>query len=326
MSSAMAHLRDLLAGIVIPDTLRIVTPLAILRVLSPALVLLTALTIIPARPPLPKSPSPITPVVVATESPRRALILCLITLASLTFLLDGLTFVVYAVLDKQWPQATGIEVGAVEGVIAYAGLAAIGAWKDIHGVEVWLMKRVKAGLTVAFFVDIGLVVILTSKVESEWPSLFNPRFIYDVSTTEPFSIRSLLHIVYPAFRIILLLPLLVALASPRVSYVPVESTDEEAPTDTSLLLPAGEGAAPSTGLSPVSAEASKYGTFRTSRSALTTSSGPTTRTPTPAPSHVRVPRPKVECKQVYLAVTVTQFVSELWFSRQGRYRVRSYVG
>ncbi|EMD37782.1 hypothetical protein CERSUDRAFT_136601 [Gelatoporia subvermispora B] len=77
---------------------------------------------------------------------------------------------------------------------------------------------------------------------------------------------------------------------PRVSYVPVEAGEEAAPTDSSLLLPPEIGAAPSTGLAPVTAENSKYGTFRTTRSTLP--SGPTTRTPTPAPSSSRVPAPK----------------------------------
>ena len=128
MSTTMASLP---AGGAIRDAiLHNFTPLSILRVLTPALVLVTALSLIPTRPPSPKSPSPITSVVVAVHTPRRALILSLLSLASLTFFLDGLTFVIYAVLDKQWPQGTGIEIGAVEGVIAFAGLAAFGAWKD----------------------------------------------------------------------------------------------------------------------------------------------------------------------------------------------------
>lgn len=115
---------------------------------------------------------------------------------------------------------------------------------------------------------------------------------------EPFTVRALAHLVFPAFRVLLEVPLLAGLANPRISYLPVQngSGDEEAPTATSLLLPAEQGAAPSTGLSPLAADASKYGTFRTSRSAVTTASGPTTRTPTPAPSHTRVPRGKPSSK------------------------------
>lgn len=155
------------AGSLIPDVLSTLTPLSVLRVLSPAVVLLTTLSLLPTRPSTSDSPSPITPVVVAVRSPRRALILSLLSLVSFTFFLDGLTFVIYAVLEKKWPKGTGVEIGALEGVIGFAGLAALGAWKDVQGVEVWLMKRVKTGLTLAFFLDIAQVVLLTTAVKSK---------------------------------------------------------------------------------------------------------------------------------------------------------------
>ncbi|TCD69265.1 hypothetical protein EIP91_008200 [Steccherinum ochraceum] len=243
---------------------------AILRLVSPALVLLSTLSIIPARPP-PQDPSPITSVVVATRAPRRALILSLLSLASFSYLCDGLTFVFFAVVKKTWPHLTGIDIGAIEGVAAFAGLAALGAWKDVHGVEVWTLKRVRAGVTLSLLVDIALVVLLglDSRLRLRW----------------------LLHFSFLAFRVILLIPLVAALASPRVIYTPVQSGDEESPTATSLLLPPGVGAAPSTGMAPLEDNASKYGTFRHSRS-LVPASGPTTRAPTPAPSTGRVPTPK----------------------------------
>lgn len=102
----------------------------------------------------------------------------------------------------------------------------------------------------------------------------------------PLSVFLVLHFVFPAFRILLLAPLVAALLFPRVAFEPIQNGDEAGPTDTSLLLPAGDAATPSTGLSPVSAEMSKYGTFRPTRSLLQVS-GPTTRTHTPAPSHSR---------------------------------------
>ena len=107
----------------------------------------------------------------------------------------------------------------------------------------------------------------------------------------PLSTTYLLHLAFPSFRVLLLVPLFFTLLFPRIAYVPVETADEEAPTDTSLLIPAQDAAAPSSGLSPFSAEASKYGTFRSGRS-LGQNSGPTTRTNTPAPSTVRLPPPK----------------------------------
>ncbi|KAH9924903.1 uncharacterized protein B0H18DRAFT_1010688 [Fomitopsis serialis] len=218
-------------------------PLLALRIVSPALVLLSALSI---------SPSPITPVVVASRTPRRATILALLSLSGLTFFLDGLTFVVYAVLRKVWPAYTGIEVNAVLGLIAFAGLAALGAWKDIQGVDVWTLTRLKLSILVAFALDLAQIVLLGSSLHG------------------PFSIESLLHFVFPAFRVLVL------------------NGDHSSRSETSLLLPAEEGAAPSTGLAPVSAENGKYGTFRPTARSTLHASGPTTRTHTPAPSSVAV--------------------------------------
>ena len=133
---------------------------ALLRLVSPALVLLSTISIIPARPSPPQDPSPITSVVVATRTPRRALILSLVSLAGLSYLADGLTFVAYAVLNKTWPHWTGIDIGAIEGVVAFFGLAALGAWKDVHGVEVWTAKRVNLGIHLSLLADIALVVML----------------------------------------------------------------------------------------------------------------------------------------------------------------------
>ncbi|KAI0661121.1 hypothetical protein C8Q70DRAFT_932186 [Cubamyces menziesii] len=237
------------------------TPLFILRVLSPSIVFLATLSLIFVRPPAPQtSPSPITAVVVATR---------------LTYLLDGLTFVVWAVIRKTWPALTGLEVNAVVGLAAFAGLAALGGWKDVHGVDVWSLTRLKHAVFFSLALDIAQVVLLA------------------LAITRPFTTVYLLHLAFPTFRVLLLVPLFFALLFPRVSYVPVETTDEETPTDTSLLLPAQDAAAPSAGLSPLSAEASKYGTFRSGRS-VGQSSGPTTRTHTPAPSTVRVPPPKAQ--------------------------------
>jgi FtsH-binding integral membrane protein len=68
--------------------------------------------------------------------------------------------VLYAVINKFWPHNTGIEINAIIGIIAFSGLAAIGTWKDVHGVQVWFLKRVKAAVAVALFLDITHVVIL----------------------------------------------------------------------------------------------------------------------------------------------------------------------
>lgn len=122
--------------------------LFILRIVSPSLVFIATLSLVTTRPQPsePSEPSPITPVVVAKRVPRRALILSFLSLSALSFLVDGLTFVVYAVFYKTWPSNTGIEFNAVIGLASFAGLAALGAWKDVSGVEVWSFKRVRTAI------------------------------------------------------------------------------------------------------------------------------------------------------------------------------------
>lgn len=94
---------------------------------------------------------------------------------------------------------------------------------------------------------------------------------------------------FPAFRAILLLPLLVGLMTPRTVYNSVEPIDDiesPQPTTSTFLLPPGTSVQQSSaGLSGVSAlhEGSKYGTFRTTRSNLQ-ASAPATRAATPSPS------------------------------------------
>lgn len=135
-------------------------PIFFARVVSPAIVLLSALSLLLIRSRPPFSHSPITPVVVATSVPRRALILTFLSLVSLTYLFDGLAFVVFAVLDHDWPRHSGIPINTVTGVIAFGGLAALGTWKDLHGIEVWSLKRVKVAVTATLALDTTLAVML----------------------------------------------------------------------------------------------------------------------------------------------------------------------
>lgn len=104
-------------------------------------------------------------------------------------------------------------------------------------------------------------------------------------------LESLLHLAFLAFRALLLVPLVVALFFPRVVYTAIDTdgnVEALSPTPSSFLLSPDSNVQPSTGLSAVaglSSDASKYGTFRTTRSNLQRSA-PTTRAATPAPSTV----------------------------------------
>ena len=104
-----------------------------------------------------------------------------------------------------------------------------------------------------------------------------------------YSISTLIHATAPAFRVLLLLPLLAGLMSPCITYGPTTSyndVEQPTPTDSSFLLPPHSGVQPSTGLSVVSGPAeenSKYGTFRTAHTDLQPSAS-ATRVATPVPS------------------------------------------
>ncbi|KAJ6593694.1 hypothetical protein B0H19DRAFT_31568 [Mycena capillaripes] len=278
--------------------------LFVLRVLSPALVCLSTLSLLSASPSPPPSPSAITRVVVPTVIPRRALILCLLSLAALTFLLDGLIFVVYAVIDKTWPQSTGIEYNAVLGLVAFAGMAALGAWQDIRGVDVWSMKRIKLAVATSSAIDIVLVFLIAKTLH------------FDGGSRLPIAHASIA-IIFPSFRVLAGAILVAALASPRIVYKAVSQDEDEeaAATDSSFLLPP-----PSTGLSPLSAlpaDSTKYGTFRTPRSGLA-QSNPATRVPSPLrPEELDAKKPEISLDPSWGEIwrRISRLVPYLWPSK-----------
>lgn len=136
-------------------------PLAlfVLRIISPSLVLISSLSLFLLQPSPASSPSPITSVVVARRVPRRASILFFLTFCSLTYLGDGLTFIVYAIIKKDWPWYSGVEINALLGVLSFSGLAALGTWKDLHGLPTWELKRVRLAVAFSLILDIALVVL-----------------------------------------------------------------------------------------------------------------------------------------------------------------------
>ena len=114
--------------------------------------------------------------------------------------------------------------------------------------------------------------------------VLNPAHVYPAAKTLVF-LFTLLHLVFPAFRVLLLVPLFFAFISPRVTYSAVSVNGAEpGPTSTSLLLPPEAGASLSTGLNVSPVDGSKYGTFRSTGSTNLTASGPTTRAHTPDPA------------------------------------------
>ncbi|KIO04474.1 hypothetical protein M404DRAFT_550650 [Pisolithus tinctorius Marx 270] len=189
------------------------------RVSSPAVVLLTTLSLLYTKPLSPPSPSPITPVVVQSRVPRSTLILVLLSLSALSFLIDGLAYIAYAVFNKVWSLGTGIPLASLLGLVAYAGLAALGAWKDINNVQVWFLTRVKLAIAIALALDIAQVVLaLTTNTRDRAHFCSSPKLSK--------CIPDIFHLLTPCLRVLFLFTLLLALNSPRVTYINAERQPE----------------------------------------------------------------------------------------------------
>ncbi|KAF5326125.1 hypothetical protein D9611_000133 [Ephemerocybe angulata] len=252
-------------------------PVFILRVLSPAIVSVAALSLLPlkqaAQPP---DHSAITTVVAATTVPRRAAILALLSLAAITYLGDGLVFVIFSVISKDWPRHTAIPLNAVLGLASFSGIAVIGAWKDVSGADVWSLKRLKLAIFTSLSLDIAIISLLGLDIHLQ---VYPPHI-----PENAIPLQTLLHLGFPALRVLLLVPLLASLLSPRTVYQPVQSPDDDIhiaqPTASSFLLPPEAGQQQSSSLS-INGDGSKYGTFRPRNNVQ---SVPQTRAATPVPS------------------------------------------
>ncbi|CAE6518555.1 unnamed protein product [Rhizoctonia solani] len=116
-----------------------------------------ALLVLLLASPLLKGPSPpqyttndrseITTVVRAIKTPRRQLVVFLLTLAALSAFLDGSVTVGLAIFkdtfETKLPAWKGIEFYSVALLVAFAGFAIIGAFKEARGVPIWQSKLLK---------------------------------------------------------------------------------------------------------------------------------------------------------------------------------------
>lgn len=139
------------------------TTLFALRLLSPSVLVLATLTLFgaqkrvdvdqPSRSDAPSESSAL--IATRTQIPRRSLITYLLALTSLTYLAEGLIFVILAVVHKIWPSKSGIEISAFIGIFAFCDLAILGGWKAVNGVDIWSTKRVKGGVGLSLLLDLA---------------------------------------------------------------------------------------------------------------------------------------------------------------------------
>jgi ATP-binding cassette subfamily B (MDR/TAP) protein 6 len=100
---------------------------------------------------------------------------------SISYFLDGAAFVGFVVYEKVWPRHTGVEINALLGVAAFAGLAALGAWKDVNGAQVWTLRRLKRVVALALLLDLALVVLLGLRIQEARNGELSP-----LSLSKPF--------------------------------------------------------------------------------------------------------------------------------------------
>ena len=65
-----------------------------------------------------------------------------------------------SVSRSRWTLGTGIFLASLLGLVTYAGLTALGAWKDIHNIPVWSLRLVELVIALALALDIVQVVLL----------------------------------------------------------------------------------------------------------------------------------------------------------------------
>ena len=231
------------------------TALLVLRVVGPAILVLLAASLTFLRPSHDHDNLPIVSVIVSHKAPRRALILSFLFLTAVVYFLDGLLVVARAVLTGVWEGSSAhwrcIEIADVLGLVAFAGLAALGTWKDVNGVEVWTRSRVKVFAIFATVVDIAQIVLIALSV-----NIFKnpPVHVPEIPSDDRLNVPNALHFLAVVLRLLFLLVLVPALYLPRISYVPVSRnvTSENANASSRLLVPSAVPAA------------SPYGTFNSS--------------------------------------------------------------
>ncbi|CAE6491833.1 unnamed protein product, partial [Rhizoctonia solani] len=244
--------------------------------------------------PLLKGPSPpqytthatseITTVVRAVKTPRRQLVVFLLSLAALSAFLDGSVTVGLAIFnhifETKLPAWKGIEFYSVALLVAFAGFAIIGAFKEARGVPIWQSKLLKLFVLVALVFDvvIAIVIPLVVPIWNIRPDP-NPHIPETPTPVPPVGIAPAVHFGLTVFRALVLIVLFPTLFFPRTVYEPVEQNGSGPQNgETSLLIPAAAAASAETSAG-LAAPKAKYGTFNAAPS-----TAPPSRAHTPAPS------------------------------------------
>jgi hypothetical protein len=143
--------------------------LFILRVAGTAFLVLQAASLLLIKATPPPDKSPITDVVVRVLTPRRTLIVTLLSLAALTYFTDAVLVIILAVLTRKWqgaqPEWKGIGISDFLGLIAFLTVAILGNVKEGQGKTVWTRSRVKLFAIAACAFDLAIVLLMVTNID-----------------------------------------------------------------------------------------------------------------------------------------------------------------
>lgn len=222
----------------------LLTALTVLRLVGPGVPLLITLSLALLRPASERydhDDSPIISVIVTKTTPRRALILSFLSIVAATFFLDGALIVARAVLTGIWegstPQWRLIEVADVLGLAAFAGAAALGTWKDVNNIPVWIRCRVKFFALFAFAVDVAQIVLLSLSM-----NFVRKGAVPGASPVSRLDLANTAHFGLILLRLLALAILIPTLYNPRISFAPASrhrtiAVEEANPSSNLLVAP-----------------------------------------------------------------------------------------
>ncbi|CAE6494710.1 unnamed protein product [Rhizoctonia solani] len=205
-------------------------------------------------------------VVRAIQTPRKQLIVLLLSLVALTALLDGSVTVANAlfkrVFETKIPAWKGSEFYSVVLFVTFTGFAIVSLLKEAHHHPIWQSKLLKLFVFVALLFDTALAILIPifipiwrirSSTESTTPGILD--------SAPSLGITPALHFGLTVFRVLILAVLFTTLFFPRVTYEPIEQNESVPRTDeTPLLIPGAVAASTQSPAEPGSSKP-KYGTF-----------------------------------------------------------------